>query len=231
MLNYDYLVNSIVDELYKKINDLDISVKPKAVVLWPNNKEELETLKDRFEVAEFSDETRDCDIVVVSRLCMRGLCNLASGNSTSVEERFILKMLMKGKKVFVLHNNLEYKRYKSTAPKALYNKYVEYEDEICKYGIKLVEDLSCITLDKDVRSNKSNIEKCIAESPVKYIDSAKENIAIKSLDLSAKKLISESDLRKYRSEDLQELIVNKKSIITPLASDFVRVHHLNLIRV
>ncbi|WP_242825890.1 hypothetical protein [Metaclostridioides mangenotii] len=98
MLNYDYLVNSIVDELYKKINDLDISVKPKAVVLWPNNKEELETLKDKFEVAEFSDEIRDCDIVVVSRLCMRGLCNLASGNSTSDEERFILKMLMKGKK-------------------------------------------------------------------------------------------------------------------------------------
>ena len=231
MLNYDYLVNSIVDELYKKINDLDISVKPKAVVLWPNNKEELETLKDKFEVAEFSDEIRDCDIVVVSRLCMRGLCNLASGNSTSDEERFILKMLMKGKKVFVLHNNLEYKRYKSTAPKALYNKYVEYEDEICKYGIKLVEDLSCITLDKDVRSNKSYTEKCIVESPVKYIDSAKENIAIKSLDLSAKKLISESDLRKYKSNDLQELIVNKKSIITPLASDFVRVHHLNLIRV
>ncbi|MBH9750468.1 ethanolamine utilization protein, partial [Clostridioides difficile] len=51
-----------------------------------------------------------------SRLCMRGLSNIALGNSTSDEERFILKMIMKGKEVYVLDEGIEYKKYKDTAP-------------------------------------------------------------------------------------------------------------------
>ncbi|MDR0880722.1 MAG: ethanolamine utilization protein [Clostridioides sp.] len=261
MVDYDYLVNNLVDELYKKLSELEIRIRPKAVVLWANE-EELEDLKDRFEVSEFSEEIRGCDVVVVPRLSMESLCNLAFGRGNSSEEKFILEMLMKGKKVFALRNNLEYKRYKTTAPKFLYNKYVDYETEICQYGIKLVDDLSCIYLDKetryisqdkatrtDVKQIKNDIirkpENCINRNrdietdrdieqdrtrnryKVKY----KDNIEIKSLDLSEKRLITESSLRKYKSEELQELIVDKNSIITPLASDFVRIHHLNLIRV
>lgn len=235
-MNYDFLVNSIVEELYNKINDLEIYNKPKAVVLWPNSEDEMNILRDEFEVEEFSDNTKNCDLVVISRLCMRGLCNLATGNSTSQEERFILKMLMKGKKVFILENNLEYRRYKKTAPKALYNKYVEYEREICKYGINLVKDVTCITLNKDSRRNENNSNENNNENPKytynnieRYIDN--KNSEVRSLDFSKKRLISESDLRKIKTVELKEVIVNKKTIITPLASDFIRIHHLNLIRV
>lgn len=241
-MDYNSLVNSIVEELYSKINKLENYNKPKAVILWPNSEDEKTILKDEFEVVEFSDSVKNCDLVVISRLCMRGLCNLATGNSTSKEERFILKMLMKGKRVFVLENNLEYRSYKKTAPKTLYNKYVEYEREICKYGINLVNDVTCITLNNDYGCNQNNRsikydgndKHCSSQ---RYEDNDIEDctdnkiIESESLDFSKKRLISESDLRKFKTVELKEVIVNKKTIITPLASDFIRINHLNLIRV
>ncbi|HAT4807034.1 TPA: ethanolamine utilization protein, partial [Clostridioides difficile] len=49
-----------------------------------------------------------------------------------------------------------------------------------------------------------------------------------SLDLRNKKLISEADLRKPTINGVKNILVNKKSIITPLAVDFMRIHHLKL---
>ena len=51
-----------------------------------------------------------------------------------------------------------------------------------------------------------------------------------SLDLRTKKLISESDLRKPMVNGIKNVIVSKKSILTPLATDFMRIHHLKLKR-
>ena len=109
-MNYDNLVNLIVEEIYKKLNNEEkkISNKPKAVTIFKDNNSRFDLLKDDFDVVNFDNSIRDCEIVIVSKLCMRGLSNLALGNSTSDEERFILKMLMKGKKVYVLDEGLEY---------------------------------------------------------------------------------------------------------------------------
>ncbi|MDX5617092.1 ethanolamine utilization protein, partial [Clostridioides difficile] len=52
-----------------------------------------------------------------------------------------------------------------------------------------------------------------------------------SLDLRTKKLISEADLRKPTINGVKNILVNKKSIITPLAVDFMRIHHLKLKKV
>ncbi|HGM3509110.1 TPA: TIGR02536 family ethanolamine utilization protein [Clostridioides difficile] len=241
-MNYDNLVDLIMEEIYKKINsnELKISNKPKAVIVFEQDNNKFNLLKDEFEIVEFDKSIKECEIVIVSRLCMRGLSNLALGNSTSEEERFILKMIMKGKKVYVLDEGIEYKKYKDTAPKALYKKFMSFEDEICKFGVEIIKDLNTIT------KNKLSIKSEVSSS----IDSKKENTkalnkdmeslnnveSIKidtefSLDLRNKKLISEADLRKPTINGVKNILVNKKSIITPLAVDFMRIHHLKLKKV
>lgn len=228
-MNYDNLVNLIVEEIYKKLKNVEskISNKQKAVIIFEKDNSRFDLIKEDFEIVPFDKSIRDCEIVIVSRLCMRGLSNLACGNSTSDEERFILKMLMKGKKVYVLDEGLEYKRYKETAPKALYKKFMSFEDEICKFGVKVVKDLNTISLN-DKQSTKRENTKSLNKENLQTVEINIDDDF--SLDLRHKKLISEADLRKPAINGVKNVLVNKKSIITPLATDFLRIHHLKLKR-
>lgn len=224
-MNYDNVVNLIVEEIYKKLNKNEVPNKPKAVLIWEDNKAKFDMLNNEFDIMNFDKNVKSCEILIVSKLCMRGLCNLALGNSTSDEERFILKMLMKGKKVYILDEGIEYKRYKETAPKALYNKYLAYEDELKKFGIEIIKDLNCITSKKNNFIQNEEVKKYDCKTEIFKMDDEF------SLDLKNKKLISESDLRKPQMNGVKSIIVSKKSIITPLATDFIRIHHLKLKRI
>lgn len=228
-MNYDKLVDLVIEEIYKKINndELKVSNKPKAVTVFEQDNSKFNLLRDEFEIVEFNKSIKECEVVIVSKLCMRGLSNLALGNSTSDEERFILKMLMKGKKVYVLDEGIEYKRYKDTAPKALYKKFISFEDEIRKFGVEIIKDLN--TIAKSKLSIKNETTEILNKDTISLINTENTNIDNEfSLDLRNKKLISEADLRKPTINGVKNILVNKKSIITPLAVDFMRIHHLEL---
>ncbi|MDI7815822.1 TIGR02536 family ethanolamine utilization protein [Clostridioides difficile] len=228
-MNYDKLVDLVIEEIYKKINndELKVSNKPKAVTVFEQDNSKFNLLKDEFEIVEFNKSIKECEVVIVSKLCMRGLSNLALGNSTSDEERFILKMLIKGKKVYVLDEGIEYKRYKDTAPKALYKKFISFEDEIRKFGVEIIKDLN--TIAKSKLSIKNETTEILNKDTISLINTENTNIDNEfSLDLRNKKLISEADLRKPTINGVKNILVNKKSIITPLAVDFMRIHHLEL---
>ena len=237
-MNYDNLVNLVVEEIYKKLNVSEgISFnKPKAVTIFEENSNKFDILKDEFEIVGFDKTIRDCEVVIVSKLCMRGLSNLALGNSTSEEERFILKMIMRGKKVYILDEGIEYKRYKETAPKALYKKFMSFEDEICKFGVDIVKDLKTISNNNQSTKKESinNLE--LRKENIKTLNTdEKKSSSIEiddefSLDLRNKKLISEADLRKPIINGVKNVLVNKQTIITPLATDFLKIHHIKLKR-
>lgn len=223
-MDYDKLIEFIVDEIYKKLENQGVKENndlPKCVLMWERDEDKYKFLNDKFKVLNYNKDIKDCDVLVISRLCLRGLCNLAMGNSVSDEERFILKMIMSGKKVYVMEDGLEYKRYKQTAPKTLYNKYLNFEKEIKSYGVEII----------------NNPKSILNETKVNYkVEYAKDNAEIKvnvnltenTLDLRSKKLISESDLRKPQINGIDRILLGKRSIITPLANDFIRIHNLKL---
>lgn len=100
-MDYDKLIEFIVDEIYKKLENQGVKENndlPKCVLMWERDEEKYKFLNDKFKVLNYNKDIKDCDVLVISRLCLRGLCNLAMGNSVSDEERFILKMIMSGKK-------------------------------------------------------------------------------------------------------------------------------------
>ncbi|MGO0881441.1 TIGR02536 family ethanolamine utilization protein [Clostridioides difficile] len=258
-MDYNNLIEIIVEELYKKINATNIGCienknRKKLVVLYENDKSKFDLLSDKFNIEIFDNATKDCDAVIVSKLCMRGICNLALGNSFSDEERFILKMLMKGKKIYVLDEGIEYKHYKETAPKTLYNKFRDYEDDISRYGVKIIKSLSEVVSSKiafsEEKFNKEKFSKDILNKEVLNKEmlnkdilnkealnkeiSNKEKIEIDdkfSIDLTYKRLISESDLRKPMINGTKSIIVSQNSIITPLAMDFIRIHNITVKRI
>lgn len=223
-MDYDKLIEFIVDEIYSKINNSDIKENnnlPICVLMWEKDEHKFEFLNDKFQVLKYDKEIKDCNIVIVSRLCLRGLCNLSMGNSVSDEERFILKMLMSGKKVYIMEDGLEYKRYKLTAPKALYNRYLDFEKEIKSFGVEIIKDPRMIL----------NENKISYKEEFSYTDNKNklyENINGEVLDLRSKKLISESDLRKPQISGIDKILLGKKSIVTPLANDFIRIHNLKV---
>ncbi|WP_250673898.1 TIGR02536 family ethanolamine utilization protein [Paraclostridium ghonii] len=223
-MDYDKLIEFIVDEIYTKLKNQDAKENkdlPICVLMWERDEEKYKFLDDKFKILNYDKDVKDCDVLIVSKLCLRGLCNLAIGNSVSDEERFILKMIMSGKKVYIMEDGLEYKRYKQTAPKALYNKYLNFEKEIKSYGVEIIKDSKSI-----LNENKINCKE-------EYIEKNKENefnvnLNKDVLDLRSKKLISESDLRKPQINGIDKILLGKKSIITPLANDFIRIHNLKV---
>lgn len=223
-MDYDKLIEFIVDEIYTKLKNQDAKENkdlPICVLMWERDEEKYKFLDDKFKILNYDKDVKDCDVLIVSKLCLRGLCNLAIGNSVSDEERFILKMIMSGKKVYIMEDGLEYKRYKQTAPKALYNKYLNFEKEIKSYGVEIIKDSKII-----LNENKINCKE-------EYIEKNKENelhvnLNKDVLDLRSKKLISESDLRKPQINGIDKILLGKKSIITPLANDFIRIHNLKV---
>ncbi|UWD48476.1 TIGR02536 family ethanolamine utilization protein [Clostridioides difficile] len=237
-MDYNNLIEIIVEELYKKINTTNIGCienknRKKLVILYENDKSKFDLLSDKFNIEIFDNTKKDCDAVIVSKLCMRGICNLALGNSFSDEERFLLKMLMKGKKVYVLDEGIEYKRYKETAPKTLYNKYRAYEDDICRYGVKIIKSLSEVVLSEIEFSEEKFNKEILNKEAFNKEKSNEEKIRIDerfSIDLTHKRLISESDLRKPMINGTKDIIVSQNSIITPLAMDFIRIHNITVKR-
>lgn len=120
-----------------------------------------------------------------------------------------------------MEDGLEYKRYKQTSPKTLYNKYLNFEKEIKSYGVEIINNPKSIL----------NETKVIYKE--EYVKENKEmNVAVNlnenTLDLRSKKLISESDLRKPQINGIDKILLGKRSIITPLANDFIRIHNLKL---
>ncbi len=59
-MNYDNLVNLIVEEIYKKLNteEKKISNKPKAVTIFKENNSRFDLLKDDFDVVNFGSKSK-----------------------------------------------------------------------------------------------------------------------------------------------------------------------------
>lgn len=243
-MDYEKLIEFLVDEIYKKIHDEDNKSnyleKKKSIVVMGESDVDFykESLKE-FDINPLTSECKDCDILLISKLCIKGLSNISQGTCTTKAEKFALEMLLKGKKVYILEDGIEYRKYKNTAPKVLYNKYIKFEEELLAYGIEVINDLNKISVeskDQKVSFNgiKEEINKnlCLfSESKIKEEKDLESAIIVDELtiNLSNKKLVSESDLRKPHINGVKTLILDKKAIITPLAKDYIRINNLNVV--
>lgn len=226
-MDYEKLVEQVLNEVYCRLNQVDkagdkmnfSADKKTAVILFGNEKSQYDLLKEEFNIACYEEKVRRFEVVIVEKLCLRGLTTLAMGTNVSPEERFILTSLLKGKKVYILESGIEYKKYKTTAPKNLYRQYIEYEERIKGHGITIISHLSEVLESKeyDLQTKQINL-----------VDDRLREDKKAAADLTNKKLISESDLNRLYMQGKRSILVDKGTIITPLAYDFIRTHHLEI---
>ncbi|WP_346930687.1 TIGR02536 family ethanolamine utilization protein [Clostridium sp.] len=228
-MNYDKLVDLIVKEVYKKLEETNKkNIRHKTAVIIGDVELDPITkanLNEEYTMIYYGEEALEADIAVVSRLSIKSMANIAILTGINEEENFIINMLLAGKRVYVLENGLEYRKYKNTAPRALYNKYLSFEKELKIYGIDIVEVIEKV---EDKTTRKEEYKKAKEVSMLETSNSISEEM---SFEIRNKKLISEMDLRKPFMNGMKSVVIDKKSIITPLANDFIRIHNLKVKRV
>lgn len=224
-MDQEKLTELIVDEILKKL-----AVTPcvltnnnqtqTAIVLWSTNLDKYSILKNQYNINQYEDNIREYDVLIIERLCLRGLSNLALGTSASTEERFILKALLQGKRVYILEDGIEHHKYKITAPKTLYNQYMRYEDTLKHYGVEIIQSIDYILY----QNNKTT-----ATGDTKVLTTIQDNFSkAKQQVLMHKKVLTEVDIRRAIEKGPKTIEISKNTIITPLAEDFIRAHHLEV---
>lgn len=220
-MDLDVLVERIYQEIVQKVE----SKRPLVCIISDSLEKELEQiLADVYQLQYFSkeNEKKDFELIVIPRVPVTMLANLANGIGATAEEQFILANLLQGKKVVFLQSGVEYYDYKASAPVLLYKLFEEYERRLKGYSV--------LFLREDELLGKRQLQ--VAEPQV----TVHETVAVNTPQPSpnsytlTKKLISESDLQKLYLQNIKEITVGQKSIITPLAQDYIRNHQLTIIK-
>lgn len=230
-MNMERLVEEIAREVYARLYkqlERQEEGKQRAVIIAENKDESLERmLCGQYSVAYHEPQMRNCDLVIIPQMCIKLLANLANGLANEAAERFIMTMLLKGKKVIVLEEGLLYRKFQKVAPNTLYKLYEDYEAKLKSFGVRIVSKekilTSCETSDRCME-----IEPALHDAAPPYKEQPEEEPAY--AEIRHKKLITEADIRKLHLKNLSEIVIGPKSILTPLATDFIRTQRIKVRR-
>lgn len=233
------LIDAVAAEVIKRLNqeyqEEPAAAKKRVVLLTVEAVPELENvLKPYYDVLYFDESLRDCDVLIIPKLCLQLLSNLANGLSTGPRERFVLTMLLKGREVIALEEGLLYRKYKPTAPVLLYKLYDEFANKLRAYGIQLVKEHDLLTAcleDSHVEAGTGlQVEQQLAERREDaHVESAPSNPHAQEFVLN-RKVITEAELKKYRLHNGKDIVIDRHSIITPLAQDYLRMQKMQVHR-
>ncbi|WP_199925004.1 TIGR02536 family ethanolamine utilization protein [Paenibacillus sp. IHBB 10380] len=221
-LDREALIQTVTEEVYKRVQQRQAAqtmptVKQKAVLLSAEPASELENmLNEHYDVQYYDESIRDCELVIIPKICIQLLSNLANGISAGNRERFLLTMLLKGKKVVALEEGLAYRKYKPTAPVLLYKLYEGQADKLCSFGIRFVPTMELLSA-------------CLENAEVADVHTELEATP-SGLEVLSRKVITEAELKKYHLRNIREIVVDRNSIITPLAQDYLRMQQMNIHR-
>lgn len=233
-MDFDKLVALITEQVLNNIKN-NTSTKKKVLILSNENNNKIqELLGNEFDL-EYYEDNVDLDSyehIICPKLCTNGLASLALGIGSSKMLSKMIEAIFMGKNVMVLEEGMEYRKFKVTAPKTLYKTFLEYEEKVRNFGVIIVPTYSL----KDELNNKKTKNNLVETATVKvnndlvFHQEVQASEIKDSLYIRNKKLIAESDLRKIYMNGVRNVTVDKNSILTPLAKDFIRINHLNITR-
>lgn len=214
-MEYENLVDEILYELEKrlKVNLNSLQMKKKLIVIGEINKKSFMPLEAIFDIQPFESEIEEFDCVIVTSLSIEMMSRVALGCGGKNGESFLLKALLNGKNVYLLESSLFYKKYKKTAFKSIYHLYSEYECKLLQYGMKKIADVT------DVLNEKLK--------PYEIYENEQEL----KIDFTGKKLLQETEFIKNHIKELSCVYIDNHCIITPLAKDYIKNHHLTIKRI
>ena len=260
-MDIEKLVDMITREVMNRIpsSTNSTTVDKKNVLVISSCNEELTAVKklvqDKYEVLDYNNEDvnlKNYDHIIVTNLCNSGLSSLALGLCNDKVQALLVEALFSGKRVYVLKEGIQYRKYSKNANEALYNLYNQYECKIMSYGANIVREsdlVKCMGMNL-VSGDGSAQKDCLVESSIARSgaktsgsvmhssESGAKTLILENsvltnqvVEINNKRLITESDLRKLYMNGIKEVNLIKKAILTPLAQDFIRIKRLKINRV
>lgn len=158
------------------------------------------------------------DLVVVPNLSIKQLSDTALGIVGGSCQKVMIESILKGKKAYIIEEGIEYRKYKAVCPEGFYNMLAEYEARLASFGICIIK--SSELQNAIMAGENSNCAVCSGEKPLETGKSIK-------LD---KKIITETDIQKLSRQGFNEIIAGKRTIVTPLALDSIKINNIRLIK-
>ncbi|MBU3191159.1 hypothetical protein K9O30_17860 [Clostridium bowmanii] len=261
-MDIEKLVDMVIKEVMKRIPEsaADTAMDKEKILVIGSCSEDLtiveELLEHKYEVHIYDEEDinlRNYQHIIVTNLCNKGLASMALGLCNDNVQEFIVEALFNAKKLYILKEGIQYRKYSTNANEALYNLYKQYECKIMSYGASVVHEHDLLknmemgtNCNVDLAQKDSLIESSIVNSQgmtsskdmnSKFEEVGKIVVSGDTLqdhqvaEISNKRLITESDLKKLYLNGIKEVKVIKKAILTPLAQDYVRIKRLQINRV
>lgn len=214
----DSLINDVIEEVKARLGKMqegsyEVFGTGKVLVIGKLEQTEESMLSSLAKICT-SPETKDWDFIVAAQVSTGLLASTALGIFAQPEAEWILEALLGGKKVYFLERGLEYRKYRDSSYKALYQKYQEYEEAVRRFGGEFVSGIQEVA-ELEMRAQSGG---CIPAD-----DSA-------AYDLAGLKLLRESDLGRMRKTGCRTVLIGRKTIITPLAKDYISNHNLTVRR-
>lgn len=150
-----------------------------------------EELEKKFKISSESEK------VIVTDLDINDLVDLSQGSYGTDKSKELLNILLEGKEIFLIEEGIYWRKFKSI-PVELEKKYLEYEEQLKKYGMKIVRKLELLdeleskkkyylgnVLDvKQLKLNVDSLEKkIIVSSKTKITELAKEYASINNIEI------------------------------------------------
>ena len=117
----------------------------------------------------------------------------------------VYNALFNNKKVYMLEKGIEYRKYKDSSRKNLFNLFLSYENKVRELGVEIIRD-------SNLNSIESNIT--IKEHAEKYCN----------------KVLTENYLIKNNLRSKKFLKISKDCIITPLAQEYIKNNNIIVTR-
>lgn len=226
-LNQTALIQAVADEVLKRLQHAQptepIAIRKKAILLSTEPAPLLESmLNPYYDVSYYDESVRDCDLLIIPKMCIQLQSYLANGISAGNRERFVLTMLLKGKRVVALKEGLLYKKYKQTSSIMLYKLFDGFANKLQSYGIQMIRESDLLSAClEDERLDE--IQEVVHGEEV-HADKISQS------EVLTRKVITEADVKKYGLQNVKEIVIGRNSIITPLAQDYLHTHMMRVHR-
>lgn len=232
----ELITKEVMTRLQAMLSESNIADRKKVLVL--EKEDELcpvliSTLKEKNYAVDCLDNMQDLNsynAIILQNLTNGELGNLSHGIEGSLKEKIAIEALLSGNIIYSLKNGINYKKFAAISNKLFYNMYKDCEDKLKSYGVHFVsikDLLACIETIETKNDNLNSSSCCVENKEINIPIHAEECLG-KNADLTCKKLISEVELRNVLKSGIKNVLVSKKSIVTPLAMDFARINKLQI---
>ncbi len=223
-MDQEKLIESIIKEVMLRlveqhtINDLENAIrKEKILAIAMSDHQILSEIRHRYRIDFYEghkehEEPIDIhvyDAILLGSISHQELVHISMGLANNPVSSLVIEAILSGKKIYILNEGITYQRYEDTSNTNFYNMLKGYEEQLKAFGIEWIDANEIV---EKIENSEAIDEEKMTEQYVVQV-----------------KIITESLAKQYQEKGCKRLLINKNTIVTPLAWDYLRDKKIKMI--